>query len=392
MCMNSVFLIIVSTVCFHFVSSQQSDLIADKAVQCSSDAMLVKFLFTRPFEGSIFTEKGYNKEKCHWAGNSRSEMTVTVPILNSTECGVAHNQENDEYVVKLIVSPVDGLIVDGFSAVNVRCIYMTQDITLTLPAGQDGKHALSISGSTVEDSVVTGNGGAPLLSMQILEGHGITGQPVARASVGQRISLDVMLKDTSIYDFYVHSCFANDGLNNPDATIQIIDENGCGVRLSRAVDVPVLSSSSPDNGAKHVYLHMYGFQFTSSQFVHFECQVRPCVHSCKRQQCESGTTSAVPLIPARFRRESWEKNRINLKEDADAMENLHLTTVLQIDPPRMKRDALVWSEGEKVTSCTCVSLQLFLLAGLVEMAVGALMTMLLLRICRNPLTAKDFNH
>lgn len=36
----------------------------------------------------------------------------------------------------------------------------------------------------------------PNLTMQILEGHGIEGKVLARASVGQRITLDIELKDT----------------------------------------------------------------------------------------------------------------------------------------------------------------------------------------------------
>ena len=32
--------------------------------------------------------------------------------------------------------------------------------------------------------------------MQILDGHGIDGQPIARAAVGQRITLDLVLKNT----------------------------------------------------------------------------------------------------------------------------------------------------------------------------------------------------
>ena len=36
----------------------------------------------------------------------------------------------------------------------------------------------------------------PNLTMQILEGHGIEGKVLSRASVGQRITLDIELKDT----------------------------------------------------------------------------------------------------------------------------------------------------------------------------------------------------
>ncbi|KAK6014841.1 hypothetical protein OSTOST_19767, partial [Ostertagia ostertagi] len=204
--------------------------------------------------------------------------------------------------MKLIISPVDGLLVEGFSAMSVRCVYSTQDITLTLPPGPNGLPALQINGPQHDEGVITGNGGAPLLSMQILDGHGISGSPLARASVGQRITLDLALKNTAIYDFYVHSCYAHDGTNTADASINIIDSNG------------------------------YGFQFTSSQFVHFECQVKPCVHSCRRQQCEPDAGKA-PLIPAlRRRREEVEKNA--------TLTTLRMQTVLEIEPQQVQRAAL----------------------------------------------------
>ena len=44
-------------------------------------------------------------------------------------------QDVGEVSVKLIASPVEGIIVDGFAALAIKCIYSTQDITLTLPAG-----------------------------------------------------------------------------------------------------------------------------------------------------------------------------------------------------------------------------------------------------------------
>lgn len=47
-----------------------------------------------------------------------------------------------------------------------------------------------------DNSVVTGSGGSPALTMQILEGHGISGSPVVKAAVGQRITLDIALQNT----------------------------------------------------------------------------------------------------------------------------------------------------------------------------------------------------
>lgn len=60
------------------------------------------------------------------------------------------------------------------------------------------------------------------------------------------------------------------------------DGCSCAVRLARAVDVPTFFTTPVAGGAKHVYVHMYGFQFTTSQLVYFECQVRPCLQECAR--------------------------------------------------------------------------------------------------------------
>lgn len=80
---------------------------------------------------------------------------------------------------------------------------------------------------------------------------------------------------------FVHDCVAHDGQREPDTTIAIIDENGCAVRLPRAIDAPVFASLGQPNSAKHVYIHIYGFQFTSSNLVTFECQVTPCFNLCE---------------------------------------------------------------------------------------------------------------
>ncbi|PIO75497.1 hypothetical protein TELCIR_02456 [Teladorsagia circumcincta] len=267
-------------------------LLQDRSVSCSASSMDVSLSFAKEFSGGVFTEKGIRDERCRWRGQGEKRMLIRLPLFNSTECGLRANETSGEYSMKLIISPVDGLLVEGFSAMSVRCVYSTQDITLTLPPGPNGLPALQINGPQHDEGVITGNGGAPLLSMQILDGHGISGSPLARASVGQRITLDLALKNTgklswprlipsqstcalelgitenftcetrsevtvlAIYDFYVHSCYAHDGTNTADASINIIDSNGCAVRLSRAVDVPAFTTEPINHGPKHVYLHM----------------------------------------------------------------------------------------------------------------------------------------
>uniref|UniRef100_A0A0K0CUW7 ZP domain-containing protein n=1 Tax=Angiostrongylus cantonensis TaxID=6313 RepID=A0A0K0CUW7_ANGCA len=228
----------------------------DRSVSCSASSMDVSLTFAKRFSGGVFTERGIGNERCRWRAQELNTMMIRLPLDNSSECGLTTDEANGEYSIKLLISPVDGLLVDGFTALSVRCIYSTQELTLTLPPGSGGLPVLHIDGPQHDDGVITGNGVAPLLSMQILDGHGINGPPLLRASVGQRITLDLVLKNTAIYDFHVHSCYAHDGTNTPDASINIIDSNGCAVRLSRAIDVPVFTTEPNDHGAKHVYLHM----------------------------------------------------------------------------------------------------------------------------------------
>lgn len=87
----------------------------------------------------------------------------------------------------------------------------------------------------------------------------------------------------AIYDLFVHNCFAHDGSYAQDASINITDSNGCAVSLPRAIDAPVFISTPQKNATKHVYVHVYGFQFTSSEFVHFECSVTPCIYECPKK-------------------------------------------------------------------------------------------------------------
>lgn len=38
----------------------------------------------------------------------------------------------------LVVTPLKGLLVDGMTGIQVRCLYNIGDVTLTLPAGPNG--------------------------------------------------------------------------------------------------------------------------------------------------------------------------------------------------------------------------------------------------------------
>uniref|UniRef100_A0A1I7TNG1 ZP domain-containing protein n=1 Tax=Caenorhabditis tropicalis TaxID=1561998 RepID=A0A1I7TNG1_9PELO len=292
-------------------------LITDKKVTCTSSNIEVDLTFAKSFSGGVLTENPKKYEQCKWKGNGSNSMSINIPLFNSTKCAVVANETSGTYSIKLLVSPVDGLIVDGFSAINVKCIYATQDITLTLPPIYNGTNALQITTMNDDNSVVTGSGGSPALTMQILEGHGISGSPVVKAAVGQRITLDIALQNTAIYDFYVHSCYAHDGSNSPDASINIIDSNG------------------------------YGFQFTSNNFVHFECQVKPCIKSCHREQCIREPDTKIPVIPAHRRRRH--------EDNSTDVATLRLETVLEISPQSTLSAAALVSSEDYTRPANCYS-------------------------------------
>ncbi|VDN31502.1 unnamed protein product [Cylicostephanus goldi] len=106
--------------------------------------MDVSLSFVRDFSGGVFTEKGIGDERCRWRGRGDRSMVVHIPLSNGSECGLRANESGGEYNLKLIISPVDGILVDGFTAMSVRCVYSTEDITLTLPPGPNGARALQI--------------------------------------------------------------------------------------------------------------------------------------------------------------------------------------------------------------------------------------------------------
>ncbi|CAG9535595.1 unnamed protein product [Cercopithifilaria johnstoni] len=229
--------------------------------------------------------------------------------------------------------------------------------------------AKNFSGLEEQTGIVTGTGSIPVLHIQIRDGHGIIGNTVTHARVGQPLTLDIVLENTEIYDFYAHSCIAHDGSSNIDAMVQIIDVNGCGIALPRAIELPVYMTSPSNSNSKHVYIYIYGFQFTSSQFVYFECQAKPCIRSCNRQQCETNKTMIIETITTttttttitaattatttttivnkaklikRFRRETQVKV-------------VKLLTILEMRPPkRIYADEFHSNSNTKLSESTCL--------------------------------------
>lgn len=210
----------------------------------------------------------------------------------------------------LIISPDPVILTEESFALSAHCVQkMSEDFMITLdppnsePAFKIAKgESMMVEGSSPTNSI---------MRLKLLGDHGIKGDVVGEATVGQRITLDAQLDDTckiviqnslliyskflksgcdklyftinyisAIFDMFVHDCIAHDGTHSSDASIPIIDGNGCAVKLLRAIDQPVFSTPLQKNTGKHVYVHMYGFQFTSSEYVHFECKVTTCANEC----------------------------------------------------------------------------------------------------------------
>ncbi|MCP9258985.1 CUTiclin-Like [Dirofilaria immitis] len=281
---------------------------------CHSNKIDVYLIFDEPFDGIIFADQAFNDSACRWEGQHMTKMNFSIPITGSNgngsyACGTTLQQATGEITSLLIISPMKNILIDGVTSLQIRCFYTINDVTITM-AG------LQLLGLEEQTGIVTGTGTIPTLQIQILDGHGVMGNAITHAIIGQPLTLDIALENTEIYDFYAYSCMAHDGSKNSDAIVQIIDANGCGIGLPRAVELPVYITSPRNGNPKHIYTYMYGFQFTSSQFVYFECQARPCIRSCKRQQCETNKTiitdtrkpeinTTKPVM--RFRRESQVK-------------------------------------------------------------------------------------
>ncbi|KFD67503.1 hypothetical protein M514_11361 [Trichuris suis] len=306
-----------------------SQLLRDRSVECNSEEITVDLHFAKPFNGIVFANKFYQTPQCRWEGDGSHRLKLRLPLnpipTKQPYCGLEHTETDGEYGVTLVLSPMRDLLVEGMEGLTVRCAYNMDDITLTLPTGINGP-GLLISPRTYAD-VVTGSGGSPLLKMVIRDGHGIQGSVVDTVHVGQRITLDVIMEDTSIYDFYVHDCYAHDGTNIPETSISIIDQDGCATQLSRAVDVPAFTTTHASTGAKHVYVHMYGFQFTTSQLVYVQCQVRPCLQNCNRPQCQvTVNNTTLHLRRKRAHANSW----------FPLEENYNLTAVIRVQQQELQ--------------------------------------------------------
>uniref|UniRef100_A0AC34FNE6 ZP domain-containing protein n=1 Tax=Panagrolaimus sp. ES5 TaxID=591445 RepID=A0AC34FNE6_9BILA len=235
---------------------------------------------------------------------------------NNGFCGLKYNPEKGEHSLTLVISPDPIVLTDETFALNVKCVHSTKDLLLTLAAPSMDP----IKITNIESLTVFGSGGnSPQLDMQIIEGHGLFGKFTKEAKVGQRLTIDITLKDTSIYDLFVHTCFAHDGSYAQDASINITDSNGCAVSLPRAIDAPVFVSAPQKNSTKHVYVYIYGFQFTSSEYVNFECKVDTCVYECSKKQCNDNN------LPT-------SSSQMNLLHKGEETASTKIQTILKILP------------------------------------------------------------
>lgn len=67
----------------------------------------------------------------------------------------------------------------------------------------------NFSGLEEQTGIVTGTGDIPALQIQIRDGHGIFGNTVTHASVGQPLTLDIVLENTGLFTNFSDFKYAN---------------------------------------------------------------------------------------------------------------------------------------------------------------------------------------
>uniref|UniRef100_A0A915IEB1 ZP domain-containing protein n=1 Tax=Romanomermis culicivorax TaxID=13658 RepID=A0A915IEB1_ROMCU len=310
-------------------TAAQNSLLRERTVSCNSEEMKISLQFSQPFSGVVYANKFYDKSACRYMGDGSRRMDMEIPLnsnpLVSPFCGVQLKEKTGEYTVHLTMSPMKSLIVEGMETLTIRCLYLVSDVTLTLPVGSNGPGLLI--NSKARSDVVTGSGGNPFLQMVIRDGHGVHGDVVQSAHVGQKITLDVLMRDT------------------------------CATKLPRAVDIPAYTTIPIPNGAKH---------FTTSQLVHFQCQIRPCLQTCNRAQCSNPdlledsrliTLNNTQTRIERFKRGLHLKqnstSNLKLVDPYDDSDNYNLSATIRIDRPSEKFSALPRQDEDSAAATFC---------------------------------------
>uniref|UniRef100_A0A1I7VV47 ZP domain-containing protein n=1 Tax=Loa loa TaxID=7209 RepID=A0A1I7VV47_LOALO len=102
---------------------------------CHSDRMDIYLEFDEPFNGIIFADSAYNESACRWEGKHEIKMNFSIPISGpngSYACGITLRQATGEVISMLIISPMKHILVDGVTSLQIRCLYTTNDITITM--------------------------------------------------------------------------------------------------------------------------------------------------------------------------------------------------------------------------------------------------------------------
>ncbi|TKR76523.1 hypothetical protein L596_017647 [Steinernema carpocapsae] len=280
--------VLLSSTAISVVTS--SSLVERQSVTCGAEQITVELSFVNIFEGVVYAENHY--EECQWLGRGSKDLKLELNIKNDrTRCGGYTNKLNGEYSLLLIATPLKNVITENMVALKVRCVYADfTNITLTM-----SPNLMTIRDLYNVDSVseVTSMPSVPVPMMTLRELHSSNGRVTQEAFVGQRLTLDISMMTHDPNDatnFFVSSCFAHDGTNSSEARIGVVDSKGCAMALPRAIESP-LFTTAPKEFPKHVYVHLYGFQFTSSQAVHLVCHVTPCKYNEECAQCDPNASN-----------------------------------------------------------------------------------------------------
>ncbi|CCD70249.1 ZP domain-containing protein [Caenorhabditis elegans] len=158
-----------------------------------------------------------------------------------------------------------------FSSDNSKEIHETSTIVASpgvpRPQADQPKDITSVLKTTQEQQI------EPEVTLEIQRGEGPFAPPVTTPiKIGDNISLVVKAKsylnETDQFDMFVHSCFATDGKG--DTKVQMIDENGCVIRLEFAS--PLHRAKDSEN-TMFYYLLIKAFKFPGPDDVYFSCTI-----------------------------------------------------------------------------------------------------------------------
>uniref|UniRef100_A0A0K0DXK7 ZP domain-containing protein n=1 Tax=Strongyloides stercoralis TaxID=6248 RepID=A0A0K0DXK7_STRER len=260
-------------------------------LQCNEKEFKLSLIFNSNFNGVIFGKDYFQDTNCKWYNN---ENKVEISV-NTNMCGI--NKNGNEYELTLIMSPEKNIIVEGAKEILLKCL-ITEDfknipendeideIIISLNSSQNTSSKLQFT--PITPSTLTGNGYATKISLQILRQHNMKGSLAKDAKIGEPLTMNLHLEDTKLYNIILSDCYAHDGKGNDKAILKIIDSQGCGVPLARAVEENVTTQTINGN-EKNIFINIYGFQFTSNNNVYFECKVKTCIQPCFVKQCENNT-------------------------------------------------------------------------------------------------------